>query len=69
MRSGSAISSLTEKPKSKSTETETDSYHYARDSLKSPSCHRSSVLLYTDDLRRVIPENVVVAMFADNVSL
>ncbi len=26
-------------------------------------------LLYTDDLRRVIPENVVVAMFADNVSL
>ncbi len=26
-------------------------------------------LLYIDDLRRVIPENVEVAMFADDVSL
>ncbi len=26
-------------------------------------------LLYVDDLRRVIPENVEVAMFADDVSL
>ncbi len=30
----------TEKPKCRSTETEADSYHYARGSLKDPSCRR-----------------------------
>ncbi len=42
MHSGCATSSPTEKPKCRSTETEADSYHYARDSLKDPSCRRSS---------------------------
>ncbi len=40
--SGCATSFPTEKPKCRSTKTEADSYHYARDSLKGPSCHRSS---------------------------
>ncbi len=40
--SGCATSSPTEKPKCRSTETEADSYHFARDSLKDQSCRRSS---------------------------
>ncbi len=42
MHSGCATSSPTEKPKYRSTETEADSYHYVRDSLKDPSCRRTS---------------------------
>ncbi len=41
-RSGSTTSSPTEKPKCRSSETEADSYHNSRDSLKGPSCRRSS---------------------------
>ncbi len=39
---GCATSSPTEKPNCRSTETEADSYHYARDFLKDLPCRRSS---------------------------
>ncbi len=39
--SGCATSSPSQKPKCRSTETKAKSYHYARDSLNDPSCHRS----------------------------
>ncbi len=68
MRSGSATS-LTEKPKCKSTMTEADNYHYAGDSFQGSVLSPLLFLLYTDDLWRVIPENVEVAMFTDDVSL
>ncbi len=69
MRSGSATSSPSEKPKCRSTGTEIDSYHYTRDSLKGPSLSPLLFLMYIDDFLGVIPENVEVATFTDDVSL